>query len=62
MNKGTWTKLAWDDAAKKLTISAAPPAGVINESTASRVFQVEVVPGGIVKTVTYDGRQGEVAY
>ena len=24
-NKGTWTKLSWDDGAKKLTIAAAPP-------------------------------------
>src|SRR3712207_7528553 len=30
-NKGTWTKLSWDDGAKKLTITAAPPAGVANE-------------------------------
>jgi hypothetical protein len=62
-NKGTWTKLSWDDGAKKLTISAAAaPAGVTNESTASREFQVEMLPAGTVKTVTYNGRQAEVTY
>ena len=61
-NKGTWTKLSWDDGAKKLTISAAPPAGVTNESTASREFRVEMLPAGTVKTVTYNGRQAEVRY
>ena len=61
-NKGTWTKLSWDDGAKKLTISAAPPAGVTNESTAAREFKVEMLPAGTVKTVTYNGRQAEVAF
>jgi hypothetical protein len=61
-NKGTWTKLSWDDGAKKLTISAAPPAGVTNESTASRGFKVEMLPAGIVRTVSYNGRRAEVTY
>jgi alpha-glucosidase (family GH31 glycosyl hydrolase) len=61
-NKGTWTKLSWDDGVKKLTISAAPPAGVANESTASRVFEIEMLPAGTVKTVTYNGRRAEVTY
>jgi alpha-glucosidase (family GH31 glycosyl hydrolase) len=61
-NKGTWTKLSWDDGAKKLTISAAPPAGVSNESTAAREFQVQMLPAGTVKKVTYNGRQAEVTY
>jgi alpha-glucosidase/alpha-D-xyloside xylohydrolase len=61
-NKGTWTKLSWDDGAKKLTISAAPPAGVTNASTAARQFRVELLPAGTAKTVTYNGRQLEVTY
>jgi alpha-glucosidase/alpha-D-xyloside xylohydrolase len=61
-NKGTWTKLSWDDGAKKLTISPAPPAGVTNASTAAREFRVELQPAGTVKTVTYSGRQIEVTY
>ncbi len=61
-NKGTWTKLSWDDGAKKLTISAAPPAGVTNESTATREFKVEMLPAGTVKMVTYNGRRAEVTY
>jgi hypothetical protein len=61
-NKGSWTKLSWDDGAKKLTISAAPPAGVTNASTTAREFRVEMLPAGTVKTVTYDGRHLEVTY
>jgi len=61
-NKGTWTKLSWDDGAKTLTISAAPPAGVTNASTAAREFRVEMLPAGTVKTVTYNGRLAEVKY
>ena len=61
-NKGTWTKITWDDAAKKLTISAAPPAGVINQSSATREFKVELLPLGTVKTVMYNGRLAEVMF
>src|SRR5262245_66510300 len=61
-NKGTWTNLSWDDGAKKLTIKAAPPAGVTNESIASRQFKVELLPAGTIKTVTYNGRQAEVPF
>jgi hypothetical protein len=61
-NKGTWTKLSWNDDAKKLTISAVPPAGMTNESTALREFKVEMLPAGTVKTVTYNGRQAEVTF
>jgi alpha-glucosidase/alpha-D-xyloside xylohydrolase len=61
-NKGTWTKLAWDDGAKKLTFTAAPPAGVTNERTAAREFKVELLPAGTVKTVAYNGRQAEVKF
>ncbi len=61
-NKGTWTKLSWDDGAKKLTISAAPPVGVTNTPTASRVFKVQMLSAGTVKTVDYDGRRAQVTF
>ncbi|HVT82576.1 MAG TPA: TIM-barrel domain-containing protein [Phycisphaerae bacterium] len=61
-NKGTWTKIAWDDGAKKLTITAAPPAGVINESSSTRDFKIEILPAGTVKMATYNGRQTEVNF
>jgi hypothetical protein len=61
-NKGTWTKLSWDDGARKLTISAAPPAGVKNESAAAREFKVELLPAGTDKMVTYNGRHAEVTF
>jgi hypothetical protein len=61
-NKGTWTKFSWNDGAKKLTITASPPAGVTNASTAGREFKVVLLPAGTVKTVTYNGRQAEVDF
>jgi alpha-glucosidase (family GH31 glycosyl hydrolase) len=61
-NKGTWTKLSWDDGAKKLTITAAPPARVTNESTAEREFRVVLLPAETVKTVSYNGRKAEVKF
>jgi alpha-glucosidase/alpha-D-xyloside xylohydrolase len=61
-NQGTWTKFSWDDRAKKLLITAAPPAGVTNESTAARAFKVLLLPAGTVQTVTYNGRLAEVAF
>lgn len=61
-NKGTWTKLSWDDTTKKLTITAAPPAGAPNESTAVRQFKVELQPAGTVKQITYNGRLAEVKF
>ena len=54
--------MSWDDGAKTLTISAVPPAGVTNASTAAREFPVEMLPAGTVKTVTYNGRLAEVKY
>jgi alpha-glucosidase/alpha-D-xyloside xylohydrolase len=61
-NQGTWTRLSWDDSAKKLTIAARPPAGVTNESAAAREFKVEVLPAGTVKMVTYNGRHAELTF
>jgi alpha-glucosidase/alpha-D-xyloside xylohydrolase len=61
-NKGTWTKLSWNDATKKLTITASPPAGVTNASTAVRKFRVEILPARTIKTVTYNGHKAEVKF
>lgn len=65
-NQGTWTKLSWDDAAKKLKIAAAPPAASAaippNPVARPREFKVQMLPAGTVKTVTYDGRSAEVAF
>ena len=53
-NKGTWTKLSWDDGAKKLTIEPGAPKGATNVVT-KRVFRVTLLPEGTVKDVTYEG-------
>jgi alpha-glucosidase/alpha-D-xyloside xylohydrolase len=61
-NKATWTRFAWNDAARKLTIAAAPPAGAANATTAPRELKVELLPAGTLKTLTYDGRRAELAF
>ena len=45
-----------------LTLDITKPAGVANESTAPREFKVQLLPAGIVKTVTYDNRRAEVTF
>ncbi len=57
---GTWTRFTWDDAAKRLTIEPAPPAGVTNVDRGPREFRVRVFPGGAVKTVRYIGARVDV--
>jgi alpha-glucosidase (family GH31 glycosyl hydrolase) len=59
--RGTWTRLTWDDAAKRLTMEPAPPRGATN-MTADREFRVELVPDGVTKRVRYAGRRLVTAF
>jgi alpha-glucosidase/alpha-D-xyloside xylohydrolase len=64
---GTWTRLAWDDAQRRLTIEAGQPADA-GEGSAStpaappRTFRVELVPSGVTREVEYAGRRVEVGF
>jgi alpha-glucosidase/alpha-D-xyloside xylohydrolase len=61
--KATWTKLTWEDAAKRLTIEPAPPAGAKNAiAVTSRPFKVQLLPAGITKDVVYNGRRLVVTF
>lgn len=61
-NVGTWTRFTWDDSESRLTIEAAPPAGVTNADRGPRTFRVRILPDTVTKTVRYDGRRGQVLY
>jgi len=61
-NRGTWTRIAWNDDARRLTIEATPPAGTVNLDQGSRTFVVELLPGGETTTVEYDGQRAEVTF
>ncbi len=59
--KATWTGFIWNDEAKKLTISPNAPHGVINIEY-NRTFNIELYPGGIIKTVKYTGQPIDVVF
>jgi alpha-glucosidase/alpha-D-xyloside xylohydrolase len=61
-NRGTWTRLTWDDAARTLTLEPAPPAGTTNMGSEERSFVVELVPSGQTRTVSYSGSRVVVTF
>jgi alpha-glucosidase/alpha-D-xyloside xylohydrolase len=61
-NRGTWTRLIWDDETKHLTIEPGAPAGATNVDRGPRVFRVRTFPDGATKTVRYNGSRVEVAF
>lgn len=61
-DRGTWTRMTWDDEAKRLTIEPGPPAGVTNVDRGSRVFRVRTLPDGATKTVEYSGSRVDVTF
>src|SRR5262249_26360259 len=56
--KFAWTRLKWDDRARRLTIEPEGEGG--NYRPADRTLVVEVIPGGKPQTVRYAGRHVEV--
>ena len=61
-NQGeTWTHFLWDDAASRLTIEPAPPAGVTNRPS-HRTFRVQLLPGDEVREVHYSGQRVDVTF
>ena len=59
-NRGTWTRMTWDDRAKRLTLEPGAPAGATNVAAPEREFRVMVVPGGAERRVRYSGRRVSV--
>ena len=60
-DRGTWTRLTWDDRGNRLTIEPGPPRGATNLPT-QREFRVVVMPEGTTKTVSYAGRTVRVSF
>ena len=50
------TLIKWDDAANKLNIEPA------SKQTATRTFQVELIPDGVTKQIQYDGQPLELEF
>ncbi|WP_276484200.1 TIM-barrel domain-containing protein [Paraflavitalea pollutisoli] len=53
--KGSWIHIAWQDKAKKLTLTPQAPKGAVNEIK-PRTFNVLLLPQGITKTIAYNGK------
>ena len=53
--RGTWTRITWNDRAKRLTIEPGAPKGATNV-TARRVFRLLVLPEGTVRERDLRGR------
>jgi alpha-glucosidase/alpha-D-xyloside xylohydrolase len=61
-NKGTtWTRMAWDDDARRLTIEPAPPAGATNQPS-NRTFRVQLLPDDETQEVRYRGQRVAVTF
>lgn len=61
-NRGTWMRMVWDDATRRLTIEPGAPAGATNVTAGPRTFRVELHPGGQTGTVQYSGSRVEVSF
>ena len=60
-NRGTWTRMIWNDNARQLTIEPGAPAGATNIA-AERRFRVMLMPEGTTRDLTYSGRRVQVTF
>ncbi|HEX7049192.1 MAG TPA: TIM-barrel domain-containing protein [Longimicrobiales bacterium] len=61
-DRATWTRMTWDDEARRLVIEPAPPPGATQLDRGPRTFRVALLPSGETKTVEYDGARVEVTF
>jgi alpha-glucosidase (family GH31 glycosyl hydrolase) len=59
--KGSWTRITWNDRARRLTLEPGAPAGATNVA-AERRFRVEMLPEGVTRDVTYSGQRLETIF
>ena len=59
--RGTWTRITWNDRAKRLTIEPGAPRGAVNVVT-KRVFRLLVLPDGTTRDVTYSGARVQTSF
>jgi alpha-D-xyloside xylohydrolase len=58
--KFAWTNLAWDDAARRLTIERDTRVGTLEPI--ARKLVVQLLPQGTSLEIDYDGRQAEASF
>ena len=58
---GSWTSMTWDNEKKTLKIAPGAPKRSTN-IIKPKVFKVELIPEGTVKTVNYEGKTVSVRF
>ena len=59
--RGTWTRMTWDDRARRLTLEPGAPKGATNVTT-KRTFRVMLQPEGTTKDVTFAGKRVQITF
>jgi alpha-glucosidase/alpha-D-xyloside xylohydrolase len=59
--RASWTRIAWNDGAKQLTIEPGAPKGAANVS-GRRAFRVLLLPEGTTRDVTYTGSRIRITF
>jgi alpha-glucosidase (family GH31 glycosyl hydrolase) len=60
-NRGSWTRLAWNDRTRQLTLEPGAPRGATNLPV-KRTFKVQLLPEGTTKEVSYAGTRTSVTF
>jgi alpha-glucosidase/alpha-D-xyloside xylohydrolase len=59
--RGTWTRMTWNERTRRLTIAPGAPEGATNLPS-QRVFRVMLMPRGETREVRYSGSPVEVTF
>jgi alpha-glucosidase/alpha-D-xyloside xylohydrolase len=59
--RGSWTRLTWNDRIRRLTMEPGAPAEATNVP-GQRLFNVQLLPDGATKRVTYRGTRIQVTF
>ena len=59
--KGSWTRITWNDNAKKLTLTPQAPKGAVNQ-VKQRTFKILLLPQGTSKEISYNGKTASFSF
>jgi alpha-glucosidase/alpha-D-xyloside xylohydrolase len=59
--RGSWTRMAWNDRARRFTLQPAAPRGS-TEVVTERTFRVQLLPEGTTREVIYAGKRLQVGF
>lgn len=59
--KGTWTCMSWNDNLHEFVIKPGAPKGFTSE-VIKQVFKVQLIPSGVTKELSYDGKSMKLSF